>query len=111
MMGQRPHQSMLPPLAARHRAAFFVRRPGTNRPLASQLTALFDSEAAPLRFQLGGFFLQGLEKDQRHTSLRVIGMVASLLMGGIPIPMELSRSAHLRGGFFCVTGWNYVLPD
>jgi hypothetical protein len=86
---------MLLPLAARHRAAFFVRRPGTNRPLASQLTALFDSEAAPLSFQPGGFFLEGIEKDQRDTSLRVIGMVASLLMCGIPIPMELSRSAHL----------------
>jgi hypothetical protein len=94
VMGNVPSEHVTP--LSRSAPGGFLYAPARNQQAAaSWLTALFDSEAAPLSFQPGGFFLEGIEKDQRDTSLRVIGMVASLLMCGIPIPMELSRSAHL----------------
>jgi hypothetical protein len=94
VMGNVPSEHITP--LSRSAPGGFLYAPARNQQAAaSWLTASFDSEAAPLSFQPGGFFLEGIEKDQRDTSLRVIGMVASLLMCGIPIPMELSRSAHL----------------
>ena len=92
-MGNVPSEHVTP--LSRSAPGFLYAPARNQQAAASWLTALFDSEAAPLSFQPGGFFLEGIEKDQRDTSLRVIGMVASLLMCGIPIPMELSRSAHL----------------